>query len=251
MTDSEKADRHALRNEARARARAWREDLGLTQAQLADRAGIKDEKTINNFESGRTWPTGRNLRAIAGALGRRRDAFELLQQSGHVDDLTLLMPPSEENLADVLIDISGASGGFDRSMRLIAGSSADGSAQYADPIGLDEGFLRSLEWGQMCLRHHGDPEPHAEFVRSALRLYRSVHWESVESGPASDAAVHDITPPTLADESDERDYPREEADLAADSAPPSASSQAAGRRPAPLGESSGSTSPKKKSSGSA
>lgn len=67
---------------ARDFAKGARQDLLITQAQLAEAAGIKDVKTINNFEAGRTWPSATNRRAIARALGWKPDAFELILASG-------------------------------------------------------------------------------------------------------------------------------------------------------------------------
>jgi transcriptional regulator with XRE-family HTH domain len=48
--------------------RARRGELGLTQQQLADRAGV-DTGTVSALERGVTWPWARNRAAIARALG--------------------------------------------------------------------------------------------------------------------------------------------------------------------------------------
>jgi transcriptional regulator with XRE-family HTH domain len=47
---------------------ARRGELGMTQQQLADTAGV-DLKTVYNLESGSRWPIAKNRAAIAAALG--------------------------------------------------------------------------------------------------------------------------------------------------------------------------------------
>ena len=66
------------------RIRALRESRGMTQRQLAERAGCTDA-AIRNYEAGRRALKGSALDAIAGALGvapvqaeSARDALELL-----------------------------------------------------------------------------------------------------------------------------------------------------------------------------
>jgi transcriptional regulator with XRE-family HTH domain len=47
--------------------RAWRRRKGLSQAELAERAGV-DLDTVSNAETGRRQPRGSTLRKIGGAM---------------------------------------------------------------------------------------------------------------------------------------------------------------------------------------
>jgi predicted transcriptional regulator len=46
--------------------RAAREGAGLSQAQIAERAGVS-HATISRLETGKTWPGGRNVEAVIDA----------------------------------------------------------------------------------------------------------------------------------------------------------------------------------------
>ena len=51
------------------RVRAWREHRGLSQQQLADRAGLS-RRTVTGLETGaRHWPNVATVNALAAALG--------------------------------------------------------------------------------------------------------------------------------------------------------------------------------------
>ena len=58
----------ATRKVLRARARDRRKELGLTQKQMAERAGIS-VRAYQNFENAKGWPQPTNLEAILGATG--------------------------------------------------------------------------------------------------------------------------------------------------------------------------------------
>jgi transcriptional regulator with XRE-family HTH domain len=49
-------------------ARQRREELGLTQSDVALAAGVRDVKTIRNLETGRNWPNDLTRRGIETAL---------------------------------------------------------------------------------------------------------------------------------------------------------------------------------------
>jgi ribosome-binding protein aMBF1 (putative translation factor) len=59
-----------IRYELGRAVRARREELGLTQSQLADRAGLK-QPAVARFEAGGTMPTIPMLERLAAALGMR------------------------------------------------------------------------------------------------------------------------------------------------------------------------------------
>jgi ribosome-binding protein aMBF1 (putative translation factor) len=59
-----------LRFELGEAVRRRREDLGITQAQLAERAGLK-QPAVARFETGGTMPTIPMLERLADALGLR------------------------------------------------------------------------------------------------------------------------------------------------------------------------------------
>lgn len=65
LTDRQRAIRFVI---------ARRGELGMTQAQLAEAAGVA-ERTVRSLEIGEAWPWARNLAAIARAL--KLDAGEL------------------------------------------------------------------------------------------------------------------------------------------------------------------------------
>lgn len=56
--------------------RARRGDLGLTQKQVAEQAGVNVD-TLSDLETGARWPRAANLASIARVLGL--DAAELIQ----------------------------------------------------------------------------------------------------------------------------------------------------------------------------
>jgi len=66
-----------------ARLRQLRESRGLTQSELAARAGLTDQ-WVSHFEIGRREPTFRNLQALAQGLGVGLSAFDgcLAKQRG-------------------------------------------------------------------------------------------------------------------------------------------------------------------------
>jgi transcriptional regulator with XRE-family HTH domain len=68
------ANREGGRREAARMILVRRGELGLTQQQAADLAGIHVD-TLSDVETGKTWFRSRNLAAVARALGL--DAAEL------------------------------------------------------------------------------------------------------------------------------------------------------------------------------
>lgn len=68
MVPGERHTREDRRLQAAAFARARREELGLTQAEVAIAAGVRDVKTIRNLETGRNWPNDLTRRGIESAL---------------------------------------------------------------------------------------------------------------------------------------------------------------------------------------
>ena len=59
------------------RIKQLREKKCLTQAQLAEAIGVKDERTVRYWEAGINAPKFANLAALARVLGvRMRDLFE-------------------------------------------------------------------------------------------------------------------------------------------------------------------------------
>lgn len=69
--------------------RALRESRGMTQRQLAERAGCTDA-AIRNYEAGRRALKGSALDAIAGALGVVPEALMPVQAESARDALELL-----------------------------------------------------------------------------------------------------------------------------------------------------------------
>jgi HTH-type transcriptional regulator/antitoxin HipB len=63
-------DAARIRFELGEAVRRRREELGLTQAQLAERAGLK-QPAVARFEAGGTMPTIPMLERLAAALGLR------------------------------------------------------------------------------------------------------------------------------------------------------------------------------------
>jgi transcriptional regulator with XRE-family HTH domain len=63
-------------------ARRRREELGLTQADVALAAGVRDVKTIRNLETGRTWPNDLTLRGIETALRIQLGTLDRLAGGG-------------------------------------------------------------------------------------------------------------------------------------------------------------------------
>lgn len=81
-----------------ARIKAAREDLGLTQNELADRmAGKSDGTQVSKWERGANRPTDTNLEQIAKALGKDISWF--------------LMPEPDKNTTPDLFGITGAGEG--------------------------------------------------------------------------------------------------------------------------------------------
>ena len=77
------------------RIRALRESRGMTQRQLAERAGCTDA-AIRNYEAGRRALKGSALDAIAGALGVAPEALMPVQAESARDALELLFRIDEE-----------------------------------------------------------------------------------------------------------------------------------------------------------
>ena len=77
------------------RIRALRESRGMTQRQLAERAGCTDA-AIRNYEAGRRALKGSALDAIAGALGVAPEALMPVQAESVRDALELLFRIEEE-----------------------------------------------------------------------------------------------------------------------------------------------------------
>lgn len=77
------------------RIRALRESRGMTQRQLAERAGCTDA-AIRNYEAGRRALKGSALDAIAGALGVAPEALMPVQAESARDALELLFRIEEE-----------------------------------------------------------------------------------------------------------------------------------------------------------
>ena len=77
------------------RIRALRESRGMTQRQLAERAGCTDA-AIRNYEAGRRALKGSALDAIAGAPGVAPEALMPVQAESVRDALELLFRIEEE-----------------------------------------------------------------------------------------------------------------------------------------------------------
>ena len=77
------------------RIRALRESRGMTQRQLAERAGCTDA-AIRNYEAGRRALKGSALDAIAGALGVAPEALMPVRAESARDALELLFRIEEE-----------------------------------------------------------------------------------------------------------------------------------------------------------
>ena len=77
------------------RIRALRRSRGMTQRQLAERAGCTDA-AIRNYEAGRRALKGSALDAIAGALGVAPEALMPVQAESVRDALELLFRIEEE-----------------------------------------------------------------------------------------------------------------------------------------------------------
>lgn len=71
MTDANPDDGRRAAGRA---VRVQRGELGLTQAEVASRAGV-DVDTLSDMENGKRWPWPKNVAAIARVLGL--DAAEL------------------------------------------------------------------------------------------------------------------------------------------------------------------------------
>lgn len=122
------------------RLRALREDLGLTQAEVADRLGITDGG-YGHFERGRRFPSAAELPWLAGGLGV--STIELLSRLG-----LLRRDPSSSALPDQLAN----------SFRSIAANWADlperDRRMVEQILGMASSFGRSTE---DTVGHGGSP----------------------------------------------------------------------------------------------
>ena len=98
-----------LRLRAAAFARQRREDLGLTQAEVATAAGVRDVKTIRNLETGRNWPNDLTRRGIETALRIEIGTLDRLSENGPTGAAHTSAPPASTlPTAQELIDLSSA-----------------------------------------------------------------------------------------------------------------------------------------------
>ena len=74
---------------------ARRGELGMTQQELADRAGV-DLKTVYNLESGTRWPIAKTRAAVSAALQWEGDALTAIADEGP----ELLPEPAAESAED-------------------------------------------------------------------------------------------------------------------------------------------------------
>jgi transcriptional regulator with XRE-family HTH domain len=88
---------------------ARRGELGLTQQELADDAGV-DIKTVYNLESGQRWPISKNRAAIAVALRWEPDALTVIAGGSEPETRPSAVPAPPPPSAD----IDGAAPAFTR-----------------------------------------------------------------------------------------------------------------------------------------
>lgn len=68
-------------------ARTRREQLGLTQSDVASAAGLRDVKTIRNMETGRNWPNDLTRRGIEMALNIEIGALDRIGAAGETGEI--------------------------------------------------------------------------------------------------------------------------------------------------------------------
>lgn len=68
-------------------ARTRREQLGLTQSDVASAAGLRDVKTIRNMETGRNWPNDLTRRGIEMALSIESGALDRIGAVGDTGEI--------------------------------------------------------------------------------------------------------------------------------------------------------------------
>ena len=88
------------------RLRELREEVSLTQQQLADRAHVASKVTISDLERGRTQMTLDWMRRLAAALGPRYRAADLLNDDDRADDAPPRVKPIDEDLLMELLQVA-------------------------------------------------------------------------------------------------------------------------------------------------
>ncbi|GAA3957578.1 hypothetical protein GCM10023085_45090 [Actinomadura viridis] len=83
---------------------AQRGNLGLSQSELAERAGV-DSKTIWNLESAQRWPISRNRVKIEKALGVEPDSLAMVSRG--------IFPASDGGVSDDLLREAAGSPEFE------------------------------------------------------------------------------------------------------------------------------------------
>ncbi|SKK40947.1 XRE family transcriptional regulator [Mycobacteroides abscessus subsp. bolletii] len=82
--------------------RRFREDRGLTQAEFARRAGVK-EYSLYEWETGKSQPSVRNLQLLADALSVKiSDLYQPPGSRGHLKDLRIMAGITQEELVESL-----------------------------------------------------------------------------------------------------------------------------------------------------
>ena len=110
------ATRKEGRRDAAVFAHERRLDLGMTQAEVAVAAGVKDVKTIRNLETGRNWPSDLTRRGIETALHVAIGTLDAISRGDNPADATGSVdsspvgPHRSAPAAQELIDLSAAMG---------------------------------------------------------------------------------------------------------------------------------------------
>lgn len=88
--------------------RSERDDAGMTQASLADRAGLK-RTSVTNIENGGQAITLRQLLDVARALGI--DASKLIQAAERLGAGSIATPPNHPHASELLRQMSSVRSG--------------------------------------------------------------------------------------------------------------------------------------------
>lgn len=84
------------------RIRACRRGLGMTQEQLAERAGVSSE-TVGRLEQAVGSPTLDTVYKVAKALGTTGSALIAERASDEIAELVDRLPPHEQEIARVML----------------------------------------------------------------------------------------------------------------------------------------------------
>jgi transcriptional regulator with XRE-family HTH domain len=124
LTDGIETRKEALVRRLGALAKQRREELGSARAALAKEAGIESDKTIRDFEFGRSLPPEDTRRKLEAALGWRLEIIDdVIRMTGRAAD-TLAMGELD---AEDSYDLASRGGGTS----LAAASDADLLAEVA------------------------------------------------------------------------------------------------------------------------